>query len=94
MNQPGKWSYPVYDSYPGYGDPDTVGPQDVPAAGLLNAAQNPLRTQYTFQSLSADTHVCGTACRPPRKQPGKTKSGPDKPVRSSDMGPGSTMAGR
>lgn len=52
MNQPGRWSYPVYDSYLGNGDPDTIGPQDVLAAGLLNAGQNPLTTQYTFESLS------------------------------------------
>lgn len=50
MNETGNWSYPAYDSYPGNGDPDSVGPQDVLAAGLLNAGQNPLTTQYTFVS--------------------------------------------
>lgn len=51
MQGPGTWSYPAYDSYPGNGDPNTVGPQDVLAAGLLNAGQNALITQYTFESL-------------------------------------------
>jgi hypothetical protein len=51
MNQYGKWSYPAYDGYPGNGDPDTVGPPDILAAGLLNAGQNPIRTQYTFLGL-------------------------------------------
>lgn len=57
MNQPGRWSYPAYDSYPGNGDPDTIGPQDVLAAGLLNAGQNPLTTQYTFESLSHEINT-------------------------------------
>lgn len=57
MNQPGRWSYPAYDSYPGNGDPDTIGPQDVLAAGLLNAGQNPLTTQYTFESLSDEINT-------------------------------------
>lgn len=51
MNQYGNWSYPAYDSYEGNGDPDTVGPPDTLAVGLLNAGQNPIRTQYTFLSL-------------------------------------------
>lgn len=51
MNQYGEWSYPAYDSYGGNGDPNSVGPQDGLAAGLLNAGQNPLTTQYSFLTL-------------------------------------------
>lgn len=51
MHQYGRWSYPAYDSYPGNGHPNSVGPQDVLAATLLNAGQNALITHYTFESL-------------------------------------------
>lgn len=51
MNEYGKWSYPAYDSYPGNGDPDSVGPQDTAAAGLLNAGQNALKAQCSFLGL-------------------------------------------
>lgn len=51
MNEYGKWSYPVYDSYGGSGDPDTVSLQDTLAVALLNAGQNPVTTQYTFLGL-------------------------------------------
>lgn len=54
MNQYGAWSYPVYDSYQGNGDPDSVGPEDTLAVGLLNAGQNPVTTQYTFLGLLDD----------------------------------------
>lgn len=67
MNQPGQWSYPAYDSYPGNGDRNSVGPQDALAAGLLNAGQNPLKTQYTFlkilehiDPLLRNKHLTGT----------------------------------
>lgn len=48
------WSYPAYDSYPGNGDRNSVGPQDTLAAGLLNAGQNALTAQYTFLDLAGD----------------------------------------
>jgi hypothetical protein len=51
MNQHGRWSYPAYDSYPGNGDPDSVGPQDALAAGLLNAGHHTLTTQYSLLSI-------------------------------------------
>lgn len=51
MNQYGKWSYPVYDSYGGSGDPGSVSLQDTLAVALLNAGQNPVTTQYTFLGL-------------------------------------------
>lgn len=54
MNQPGQWSYPAYDSYPGNGDRDSVGPQDALAAGLLNAGQNALKTQYSLLKILQD----------------------------------------
>jgi hypothetical protein len=57
MHGPGIWSYPAYDRYPGNGDPDSVGPQDFLAAGLLNAGQKPLKTQYTFEDLSEDINT-------------------------------------
>ncbi|WAH97590.1 DUF6308 family protein [Arthrobacter sp. MMS18-M83] len=56
MNQPGQWSYPAYDSYPGNGDRDSVGPQDALAAGLLNAGQNPLKTQYSLLGILEDVN--------------------------------------
>jgi hypothetical protein len=67
MNQNGAWSYPAYDSYSGNGDPNSVGPQDALAAGLLNAGQNPLKTQYSFlkllehiDPLLRNEHLAGT----------------------------------
>lgn len=57
LHGPGLWSYPVYDRYVGNGDPDTVGPQDALAAGLLNAGQKALQTQYTFEKLIPDINL-------------------------------------
>jgi hypothetical protein len=57
MNQYGKWSYPVYDSYAGSGKPDTVELQDTLAVALLNAGQNPVTTQYTFVDLLEDINT-------------------------------------
>jgi hypothetical protein len=50
LTEPG-WSYPAYDGYPGTPDSRQVGPQDLPAAGLLNAGQQPLKTYYGFLNL-------------------------------------------
>jgi hypothetical protein len=51
MNQYGTWSYPAYDSYPGNGDPLSIGPQDTLALGLIGAGQGTLAAQYTFLRL-------------------------------------------
>jgi len=67
MNQHGLWSYPAYDSYEGNGDRNSVGPQDSLAAGLLNAGQKTLTTQYSFlrllkhiDPLLCSEHLTGT----------------------------------
>lgn len=67
MNDYGNWSYPAYDSYPGNGDPNSLGPQDAAAAGLLNAGQNALTAQYSFldlipviNPLMRSEHLAGT----------------------------------
>lgn len=57
MNEYGKWSYPAYDGYPGNGDPDSVGPQDTAAAGLLNAGQKALKAQYSFLDLIPEINL-------------------------------------
>ncbi len=46
----GAWSYPAYDAYPGHSGSD-LGRQDLLAAALLNAHQNPLESYYGLESL-------------------------------------------
>jgi len=62
----GAWSYPAYDSYPGYPGP-AVGHADLLAVSLLNAHQKPVETYYGLESIMplinerlTDRHLTGS----------------------------------
>lgn len=48
VGRPGTSAYPAYDGYPG-ADTDSVGPQDLLAAALLNVSNKPLRVYYGLE---------------------------------------------
>lgn len=51
VENPGRSSYPAYDSYPG-SCTDEIGPQDLLSIVLLNVSDKPVPTYYALESLT------------------------------------------
>lgn len=67
VSEYGKWSYPAYDGYLRHAPTDDVRQQDLLAAALLNAGQQPIPTYYGLLQILPeinrrleDPHLTGT----------------------------------